>query len=98
MQKNTSPSSPPYDDKSSATTTTSATNKWAQVADFKWLKVAHSPNWSVLPVEERVDEKVWKNIVAGTSSAEAEGREKRSGEELGDLLRRVGVGGSLISD
>lgn len=98
MQKNTSSSSPSHDDKSSTTnatssTSTSASNKWAQVADFKWLKVAHSPNWSILPVEERVDEKIWKNIVAVTYSAEAEGGQKRSGESLMDVLRRVGVGG-----
>lgn len=90
MQKNTFPPSPSHDDKSSATTT-SVSNKWAQVADFKWLKVAHSPNWSILPVEDRVDEKVWKTIVADTSSAEAESRGKRSVEGLGDVLRRVGV-------
>lgn len=99
MQKNTSPSSPSHDEKFSATsTTTSASNKWAQVADFKWLKVAHSPNWSILPVEDRVDEKFWETIVAGTSSAEAEGREKRSGEGLRDVLKRVGVGRVLSSD
>lgn len=55
--------------------------------------MAHSPNWSILPVEERVDEKIWKNIVAVTYSAEAERGQKRSGESLMDVLRRVGVGG-----
>lgn len=96
MQKNTSPSSSSHDDKSSNATTTNtpASNKWAQVADFKWLKVAHSPNWSILPVEERVDEKTWKTIVAVTSSVEAEGGQKRSSEGLRDVLRRVGVGGA----
>lgn len=59
----------------------------------------HSPNWSILPVEERVDDKFWKSIVAVTCSAEAEaeaeaeGGQKRSGEGLRDVLRRVGVRG-----
>lgn len=64
--------------------------------------MAHSPNWSILPVEERVDEKIWKTIVAVTYSAEAEaeGGQKRSGEGLRDVLRRVGVIGfeSRLSD
>ncbi|KAI9816934.1 MAG: hypothetical protein M1826_001706 [Phylliscum demangeonii] len=34
-------------------------NQWDQVDDFRWLRAAHSPNWSVLPVEERVPEAVW---------------------------------------
>lgn len=59
--------------------------------------MAHSPNWSILPVEERVDEKTWKTIIAVTYSAEAEaeaeGGQKRSGEGLRDVLRRVGVRG-----
>ena len=55
--------------------------------------MAHSPNWRILPVEERVDEKIWKNIVAVTSSAEAEGGQKRSDEGLREVLRKVGVGG-----
>lgn len=37
-------------------------NMWDQVDDFKWLKSEHSPNWSVLPEEERVDEKAWEGI------------------------------------
>lgn len=57
----------------------------------------HSPNWSILPVEERVDDKIWKNIVAVTRSAESEaeveGGQKRSGEGLRDVLRKVGVRG-----
>lgn len=62
--------------------------------------MAHSPNWSILPVEDRVDERVWKTIVVVTSEAEAEaeGEEKRSGEGLRDVLRRVGVGAVLNRD
>lgn len=55
--------------------------------------MAHSPNWSILPVEERVDEKIWKTIIAVTYSVEAEGEQKRSGEGLRDVLGRVGVRG-----
>lgn len=63
----------------------------------------HSPNWSILPLVERVDDKFWKSIVAvtcsaeaeaeGEAEAEAEGGQKRSGEGLRDVLRRVGVRG-----
>eukprot|EP01064_Diplonema_japonicum_P035413 TRINITY_DN7661_c0_g1_i1.p1 TRINITY_DN7661_c0_g1~~TRINITY_DN7661_c0_g1_i1.p1 ORF type:complete len:303 (+),score=94.67 TRINITY_DN7661_c0_g1_i1:66-911(+) len=28
-------------------------NKWDQVNDFKWLKAQHSPNWHIIPEEER---------------------------------------------
>lgn len=99
VQKITFPSSVSHDDKSSAiTTTNSASNKWAQVADFKWLKVAHSPNWSILPVEDRMDEKDWKTIIAITSSAKAEGGHKWSDQRLRDILIRVGVEEVLSSD
>ncbi|KAL5749267.1 hypothetical protein ACOSP7_023870 [Xanthoceras sorbifolium] len=30
------------------------TGNWANVDDFKWLRAVQSPNWSVLPEEERV--------------------------------------------
>ncbi|EOA16921.1 hypothetical protein CARUB_v10005145mg [Capsella rubella] len=30
------------------------TNNWANVDDFRWLRAVQSPNWSVLPGEERV--------------------------------------------
>ncbi|KAG9458961.1 hypothetical protein H6P81_003469 [Aristolochia fimbriata] len=30
------------------------TGSWANVDDFKWLRASQSPNWSVLPEEERV--------------------------------------------
>lgn len=38
-------------------------NQWDHVDDFKWLKAGHSPNWSILPEEDRVDDKVWANVV-----------------------------------
>ncbi|RPB21494.1 TBCC-domain-containing protein, partial [Terfezia boudieri ATCC MYA-4762] len=37
-------------------------NMWDQVDDFKWLRAEHSPNWSVMPVGERVDGRVWQQI------------------------------------
>ncbi|KAK7260978.1 hypothetical protein RIF29_27281 [Crotalaria pallida] len=30
------------------------TGNWANVDDFKWLRAVQSPNWSVMPVNERV--------------------------------------------
>ncbi|KAI9168806.1 hypothetical protein LWI28_002211 [Acer negundo] len=30
------------------------TGNWANVDDFKWLRAMQSPNWSILPEEERV--------------------------------------------
>jgi len=29
------------------------TNFWDQVEDFKWLKQTKSPNWDILPEEQR---------------------------------------------
>ncbi|KAI9717370.1 MAG: hypothetical protein M1812_004722 [Candelaria pacifica] len=40
-------------------------NQWDRVDDFKWLKAEHSPNWSVLPSEERIHDEVWKHTVPG---------------------------------
>ncbi|GME26422.1 hypothetical protein GTA08_BOTSDO04431 [Neofusicoccum parvum] len=40
-------------------------NLWDQVDDFKWLKAEASPNWTVLPVEERTSEHVWTDLVPG---------------------------------
>ncbi|CDY63924.1 hypothetical protein HID58_078830 [Brassica napus] len=30
------------------------TESWANVDDFLWLRAVHSPNWSLLPQEERL--------------------------------------------
>lgn len=30
------------------------TESWANVDDFLWLRALHSPNWSILPPEERL--------------------------------------------
>ncbi|KAK1829401.1 tubulin binding cofactor C-domain-containing protein [Podospora conica] len=42
-----------------------ASNQWDQVDDFKWLKTEHSPNWSILPEEERIEDGRWKVTLAG---------------------------------
>ncbi|KAH9905913.1 tubulin binding cofactor C [Xylariomycetidae sp. FL2044] len=57
-----------------------ATNQWDQVDDFKWLKSEPSPNWSVMPQEQRIPEDVWKNTVCGGPSFSTD-----------DILRKVGV-------
>lgn len=57
-----------------------STNQWDQVDDFKWLKAEKSPNWSILPEEERLPEDVWTKCVPG-----------EPGKDLGDILKRVGI-------
>ncbi|KAK3486649.1 tubulin binding cofactor C-domain-containing protein [Neurospora hispaniola] len=57
------------------------TNMWDQVDDFKWLKAEHSPNWSVLPEEQRIAEDIWKDKVPGYPGA-----------GLDDILSTVGIG------
>lgn len=59
------------------------TNMWDQVDDFKWLKAEHSPNWSVLPEEQRIKEDVWRDKVPGYPGA-----------GLDDILSMVGIGGA----
>jgi hypothetical protein len=58
----------------------SAQNQWDQVDDFKWLKAGHSPNWSVLPEEQRLKEEVWTETVPGGP-----------GVGLDDILKKTGV-------
>jgi hypothetical protein len=53
---------------------------WDQVDDFKWLKQEASPNWRVLPEDERVSEEVWTDIVPGDSK-----------HGLTDILKAVGL-------
>jgi hypothetical protein len=55
-------------------------NQWDQVDDFKWLKAEHSPNWSILPDEQRLKEGVWTTIVPGGP-----------GVGLDDILRKIGI-------
>jgi tubulin-specific chaperone C len=57
-------------------------NHWDQVDDFKWLKAEHSPNWSILPETERLQEEVWTTVVPGGQ-----------GMGLDDILKKVGIRG-----
>ncbi|KAK0725423.1 tubulin binding cofactor C-domain-containing protein [Lasiosphaeris hirsuta] len=57
------------------------TNQWDQVDDFKWLKADHSPNWSVLPEDERLPVEIWKKAVPGGP-----------GVGVNDILKKLGVG------
>ncbi|PQE14494.1 tubulin binding cofactor c protein [Rutstroemia sp. NJR-2017a BBW] len=58
----------------------SVQNQWDQVDDFKWLKAEHSPNWSVLPEEERLPDSIWTSVVPGGP-----------GVGLDDILKKVGI-------
>ncbi|KAF8473914.1 tubulin binding cofactor C-domain-containing protein [Kalaharituber pfeilii] len=43
-------------------------NFWNQVDDFKWLRSEHSPNWSVLPEDQRVSLEVWSMVLDTAAS------------------------------
>ncbi|KAI4717275.1 TBCC-domain-containing protein [Aureobasidium sp. EXF-10727] len=55
-------------------------NLYDQVDDFKWLKAEHSPNWSVLDMDKRIKDEIWKDIVPGSP---------KSGVE--EILKAVGI-------
>jgi len=55
-------------------------NQWDQVDDFKWLKADHSPNWKLLPEEERLDADIWKNTVPGAPHV-----------GVVDILKKIGL-------
>ncbi|KAK5686295.1 hypothetical protein LTS10_002411 [Elasticomyces elasticus] len=55
-------------------------SQWSEIDDFKWLRSEPSPNWSVLAEEERVDQKLWREVVPGGP-----------GIGVGDVLRAVGL-------
>lgn len=57
-------------------------NQWDQVDDFKWLKAEHSPNWSILPDENKLNDEVWTNVVPGGP-----------GVGLEDILKKIGLSG-----
>jgi hypothetical protein len=54
-------------------------NQWNQVDDFKWLKAEHSPNWSIIPEEQRLNEDTWATVPGGP------------GVGLEDILKVVGI-------
>ncbi|KAM7204619.1 Tubulin binding cofactor C domain containing protein [Rhypophila sp. PSN 637] len=60
---------------------TMETNQWDQVDDFKWLKSEHSPNWCIMPEEERISREVW-DMVKGNVVGSV---------ELDDILKKAGV-------
>lgn len=55
-------------------------NQWDQVDDFKWLKAEPSPNWSIVPEDQRIPEEVWTKTVPGGP-----------GLSLDGILKVVGV-------
>ncbi|KAH8595211.1 tubulin-specific chaperone-like protein c [Bisporella sp. PMI_857] len=55
-------------------------NQWDQVDDFKWIKAEPSPNWSILPEDERLGESIWENVVPGGP-----------GVGLEDILQKIGI-------
>jgi len=55
-------------------------NQWDQVDDFKWLKSEHSPNWSLLPEEKRLQEEIWTTVVPGGPGVGSE-----------DILKKIGI-------
>lgn len=57
-------------------------NHWDQVDDFKWLKAEHSPNWSILPEEQRLKSEIWTKVVPGGP-----------GVGLEDIFKKIGLSG-----
>ncbi|EPQ67277.1 Bgt-1621 [Blumeria graminis f. sp. tritici] len=57
------------------------TNQWDQVDDFKWLRSTPSPNWSVLPEEERLSDVSWTELL-----------QIEIGQGLLDKIKLLGVG------
>lgn len=55
-------------------------NQWDQVDDFKWLKAEHSPNWSIIPEQQRLKEDIWITAVHGGL-----------GVGLNDILKKVEI-------
>ncbi|KAI1640739.1 tubulin binding cofactor C [Biscogniauxia mediterranea] len=70
----------PLPDLYASDSTTATTNQWDQVDDFKWLKSEPSPNWSVLPEDQRIEPDTWRYTVCGNPSVNTD-----------DILRKVGV-------
>ncbi len=56
-------------------------DQWNRVQDFKWLKQEQSPNWSILPAQDMLENMIWKDIVPGAP-----------GKGTEDILKEVGIG------
>ncbi|KAK7423173.1 hypothetical protein QQZ08_009169 [Neonectria magnoliae] len=54
-------------------------NQWDQVDDFKWLKADHSPNWAILPEDERLIDELWRKVVPGQPGVSVEETLKKLG-------------------
>ncbi|KAI5467069.1 tubulin binding cofactor C-domain-containing protein [Mariannaea sp. PMI_226] len=54
-------------------------NQWDQVDDFKWLKADHSPNWAILPEEERLSNELWTKVVPGAPGVSVDESLKKLG-------------------
>lgn len=70
---------------------------WDQVDDFKWLRAEHSPNWSVIPENEWVEEGVWRQVmeIVGEKSKDEAGEAGEDGVvkaelDIGNILRLMG--------
>ena len=59
-----------------------AENQWNQVDDFKWLRPEQSPNWSLVPADERLGDNTWSDLVIPANEV----RRKPS-----ELLSAVGI-------
>ncbi len=57
-------------------------NHWDQVDDFKWLKIEHSPNWSIIPEEQRIKAEIWTEVVPGGP-----------GVGIEDIFKKIGLAG-----
>ncbi|KAK5689375.1 hypothetical protein LTR17_026292 [Elasticomyces elasticus] len=55
-------------------------SQWSEIDDFKWLRSEPSPNWSVLAEKERVEPKLWRDVIPGGP-----------GIGVGDVLRAVSL-------
>ena len=55
-------------------------NKYDQVDDFDWLKSEQSPNWSILDPSQRIEDRLWRDVVPGTVTLGVK-----------EILRAVGI-------
>ncbi|ORY12022.1 tubulin-specific chaperone c [Clohesyomyces aquaticus] len=55
-------------------------NQYDQIDDFKWLKLEPSPHFSLLPADQYIADRVWKDVVPGGHNV-----------SLDDALKAVGL-------
>ncbi|KAG8771214.1 hypothetical protein FRC16_005979 [Serendipita sp. 398] len=61
---------------SSSTDDLEEVNRFSEVQDFLWIRSTPSPNWSILPTNERLSEEEWSGL-------------QRSDERLEDVIGRL---------